>query len=333
MDRKWIGLIVILAAAVALVIAGYLHLQHQRIYPSTDDAYVDGNVVPVASRVAGTLLDVSFAENDHVEAGQVIARLDPRDFDEALAKARAQLAKAEATLVQDRAMIAGSEAQIVVARSQAELARADLDRYTELQRKDSAPERQAEQARTGAAVADAQVVAAEKALVAARAKLGVDEKEVARYQAELSNAELQRGYCTIAAPAAGMIADKSAQPGQVVAPGQPLCRIVPLSGDDIWVDANFKETQLHRIHPGQPVVIEIDAIEGQKLRGTVSALSAGTGAAFALLPPENASGNWVKIVQRLPVRIELAADAAATARLRLGLSAQVTVDTRTADQR
>jgi membrane fusion protein, multidrug efflux system len=333
MNRKWFGLIVIVVAAVALVITGYLHLRHGRIYPSTEDAYLGGNVVTVASRVPGTLAEVLVAENDHVTAGQVVARLDPRDYDEAVAKAQAQLAKAAATLVQDQALIAGAEAQIAVARSQTVQAHADRQRYAALQEKDSLPERQAEQARTAAAVADAQVVAAEKALVAARAKLGVDEQEVARYQAELDNAELQRTYCTVTAPQAGMIADRSAQLGQVVAPAQPLCRVVPLSGDDIWVEANFKETQLHRIQPGQPVTIEFDAIEGHEFRGTVSAISAGTGAAFALLPPENASGNWVKIVQRLPVRIKLDQTDIAQARLRLGLSAHVIVDTRAAGQR
>jgi membrane fusion protein (multidrug efflux system) len=332
MNRKWIGLVVIFAAAVALVVAGYFHLRHGRIYPSTDDAYVGGTVVPVASRVPGTLVEVPVAENDHVEAGQVIAQLDPRDFDEAVARAQAQLARAQAQLAQDEAQIARAEAEIEVARSQADLARLDRDRYASLQKKGSTPERQAEQARTAAAVAEAQLAAAEKALVAVRAKLSADEKDVARYQAELSNAQLQRSYCTITAPCAGMIADKSAQAGQVVVPAQPLCRVVPLSGTDIWIDANFKESQLHRIRAGQPVTIEVDAIENHEFRGTVSALSAGTGAAFALLPPENASGNWVKIVQRLPVRVMLADGDEQLKRLRLGLSTRVTVDTRAGDQ-
>ncbi len=333
MNRKWIGLIVIVVVAIGLVFAGYLHLQHGRIFPSTDDAYVGGTVYPMASRVHGTLTDVLVSENERVEAGAVVARLDARDLDEAVSKSEAQLAKAQAVLEQDRANIAGAQAQIEVARSQADQARADRARYSALQEKGSAPERQAEQARTTSAVADAQVSAAEKALVAARARLTVDEKEVARYKAELSNARLQRSYTTVTAPVGGMVADKSASVGQVVQAGQPLCRIVPLEGDDVYVDANFKETQLQRIRPGQPVTIEVDAIADHEFEGTVSAIGAGTGAAFALLPPENASGNWVKIVQRIPVRVKFNGGDSEAYRLRLGLSTKVTVDTRSVDAR
>lgn len=333
MSKKWIGLVVIVVGAAALVVVGLLHLRHGRVYPATENAYVSGNVVPIAGRIGGTVTEVRFAENERVEAGQVLVQLDPRDLDEAVRKAEAQLAKAQALLAQDQAQIAGAQAQIDVARSQAEQAVSDRERYQALEARGSAPQRQAEQARTAANTAQAQVEAARKALAAAQAKLAVDQEDVARYDAELANARLQRTYCTITAPTTGMAADKSVQPGQVIAPGQPLCRVAPLAGADIWIDANFKETQLQRIRPGQPVTIEVDALGDHVLHGTVADLSAGTGAAFALLPPENASGNWVKIVQRLPVRITLAAGDAAADRLRLGLSATVTVDTRGAGER
>jgi membrane fusion protein (multidrug efflux system) len=331
-NKKWIGLTVILVGAAALSITGWLHLQHQRIFPTTDNAYVGGDVFAVASRVPGILVEVAFADNQHVDAGQVLARLDPRDFDLAVARAEAEVAKAEASLAVDEAQIAGAEAQLLVARSEAEQARLDRDRYATLQERGSAPGRQAEQAATAARVAEAQVAAAAKALAAARAKLAMDEKAVAKAQAELDNARLQRDYCTIVAPTAGTVADKSAQPGQVVAPGQPLCRLAPLAGTSIWVDANYKETQLHRIRAGQPATITVDAIADHEFRGTVATFSPGTGAAFALLPPENASGNWVKIVQRLPVRIALAPGDPLLDRLRLGLSAEVSVDTRAAGE-
>jgi membrane fusion protein (multidrug efflux system) len=333
MQRRWIGLGVIGIALLGLVTAGMLHWRHGRIFPSTEDAYVSGDVTAVASRVAGTLQDVLVDEHAVVEEGQVIARLDARDFDAALADADAGLAKAQATLTLDEAQIAGAEAQIAVAHSQAELAHADLDRYTALQRSGSAPERQYEQAVSSSGVADAQLRVAEKALTAARARLAVDQQGLAKSQAERDHAALQRSYCTITAPCTGMIADKSAQPGQVISPGQPLCRIASLKGNHIWVDANFKETQLQRIRPGQPVEIRVDADKAHIYHGTVAALSAGTGAAFSLLPPENASGNWVKVVQRLPVRIALDAGNDAVPRLRLGLSARVTVDTRSPEDR
>lgn len=328
MKKKWIGLTVILIGGAALVVTGYLHWQHGQIFPTTENAYLGGDVFAVASRVPGTLLQVGFSENERVTAGQILAELDPRDFDMGVTRAEAEVAKAEASLALDEAQIAGAEAQLLMARSEAAQAKADRDRYAVLQQKGSAPERQYEQAQTTAAVAAARVTAAEKALAAAHAKLTVDQKSVVKSQAELANARLQRGYCTITAPCDGIVADKSAQPGQVVAPGQPLCRVAPLSDGHLWVNANFKETQLHRIRPGQRAVIKVDAIRDHEFQGTVATLSAGTGASFALLPPENASGNWVKIVQRLPVRIVLDAGDPLAGRLRLGLSAEVTVDTR-----
>lgn len=327
-SKKWIGLVVIVLGTVALAVAGWLHWTHGQKFPSTDNAYVGGDVYAVASRVPGTLVAVNFKENGRVEAGQVMAELDPADFEMAIARAEAEAAKAQAALALDEAQIAGAEAQLLVARSEAEQARADRDRYATLEERGSAAGRQSETARTAAAVAEAQVTAATKALAAARAKLGVDQKAVAKAEAELANARLQRGYCTITAPASGLVADKSAQPGQVIAPGQPLCRVAPLEGEHLWVDANFKETQLHRIAVGQEVEVEVDAVPGHAFKGRVADLGAGTGASFALLPPENASGNWVKIVQRLPVRIALLPGDAELARLRLGLSCKVSVDTR-----
>jgi len=330
--KKWIGLTVIIAAALALALTGYLHWRHGLLYPSTENAYVQGDVTPLASRIPGSLEEVLIEDNMWVQEGQVIARLDPRDYDQAISEAKADLAKAQAVLELDRAQIAGAEAQLVVVRSQAELARSDQARYTDLQQKGSVAERQYEQANTAAAVAEAQVIAAQKSLSALRAKLEVDREEVGSMQACYDLAVLRRSYCTITAPTAGMVADKSAQPGQVVTPGQPLCRLASLSVGHVWVEANFKETQLHRIRAGQTATVTFDAHEGHKYRGRVEALSAGTGATFALLPPQNATGNWVKIVQRLPVRLALDLTDAEARELRLGLSATVMVDTRSLDE-
>lgn len=327
MKKKWIGLVVILVGSAALVVFGILHYKHGKVFPSTDNAYVGGDVFPVASRVPGTLLEVNFSENQQVLSEEVLARLDPADFELAIIKAEAKVAKAQASLALSEAQIAGAGAQVLMARSEEDQAKADRDRYAFLQERDSAPAQQYERALTAAEVATAQVEAAEKALAAARAKLEVDRRSVGEAQAELANARQQLTYCTILAPVSGYVADKSAQPGQVLAPGQPLCRVVPLVQQHLWVNANFKETQLHRIKPGQRATIQVDAVEHHDFQGTVSDLSAGTGSAFALLPPENASGNWVKIVQRLPVRILLDEGDPLTDRLRLGLSARVTVDT------
>lgn len=328
MKKKWLGLTVILVAGLAFVVAGWLNWKHGRIYPSTADAYVGGDVTVVSSRVPGTLLAVKVKSHESVAQGQVIAEIDPRDYDQAVAETQAELAKAEATLEQDRALIAGAQAQIVVARSQAALARADRDRYADLQRNGSIPERQAEQAATNSEVAAAQLTAAQRALSAARAKLVVDEKNRAQVAAKGDRAALQRSYCTVVAPCAGVVAEKAGQPGQVVAAGQPLCRIATLTSDHIWVDANYKETQIVRIRPGQSATVTVHAQGGREYHGRVEAISAGTGASFSLLPAENATGNWVEIVQRVPVRILLDNGESPALSLRLGLSAHVTIDTR-----
>ncbi|MHB8079675.1 MAG: HlyD family secretion protein [Candidatus Krumholzibacteriia bacterium] len=333
MKKKWIGLTVILVAGLGFVVAGWLNWKHGRLYPSTADAYVGGDVTTVASRVPGTLLAVDVQSHETVVQGQVVAELDPRDFDQAVSEAQAELAKAEATLEQDRALIAGAQAQIVVARSQAELARVDRDRYADLKRNGSIPERQAEQAATNSEVAAAQLTAAQRALTAAQARLLVDERNRTQVAAKGERAALQRSYCTVVAPCAGVVADKSAQPGQVVAAGQPLCRIAALAAGHVWVEANFKETQLGRIRAGQPATVTVHAEGKREYHGRVEAISAGTGSSFSLLPAENATGNWVEIVQRVPVRIVLDDAESPAQSLRLGLSAHVTIDTRGAGDR
>jgi len=332
MSKKTIGLIVILAGAVVLALTAWLHWRHGRIFPTTSDAYVGGDVTTVSSRVPGTLVSVEVRENQVVGAGQVIAQLDPRDYDQAVAEADADLTKAKSTLELDRAQIAGAEAQIAVARSEAAQARADQERYAALQRTGSIPARQSETATTAAQVAESRLDAARKALTATQARLTVDEKDIGQKQAKYDLAVLRRSYCAITAPAAGMIADKSALPGQVVTAGQPLCRIASLDAQHLWVDANFKETQIARIRPGQPATIEVHAEGNRVYHGKVEAISAGTGASFSLLPPENATGNWVEIVQRVPVRILLDSREDPQESLRLGLSAHVTIDTRSAGE-
>lgn len=326
MSKRWLGLAVILVFAAALVGLGWHNWQHGQIYPTTDNAYVDADVTPVASRIPGTLLQVNITNDGIVREGDVIAELDPRDFDQAVAKQQATLATAEAAVALQEARIAGARAQVAAAEAQTELARTDLERFTALDERGSAARRQYDQALAASRVAEAQLVAARKSLQAAEAGLAADQAAVRKAHTGLDNAVLQRSYCTIVAPCDGIVADKSAAAGQVVAPGQPLCRLARLAGEHVWIAANFKETQLKRIRVGQPVSFRIDADDSREFKGHVASLSAGSGAAFSLLPPENATGNWIKVVQRLPVRIDF--DEEVPARLlRLGLSCEVTVDT------
>ena len=331
MSKRWLGLAIILVFSAALVLLGWRHWEHGQLYPATENAYINADVTPVASRVPGMLLQVNVSNDQFVRQGTVIAQLDPRDFDQAVAKQQATVATAEAAISLQEARIAGAEAQVTAADAQTRLAQTDLKRFTALDERGSAARRQYDQAVAASAVAEAQLAAAGKSLLAARAGLTAEQATLTKAHTGLDNAVLQRSYCTIVAPCDGVVADKFAAVGQVVAPGQPLCRLAQLNGEHVWIEANFKETQLKRIRVGQPATIRIDADDEHEFKGHVASLSAGSGAAFSLLPPENATGNWIKVVQRLPVRIIL--DEEVPARLlRLGLSCEVKVDTNGPEQ-
>ncbi len=325
--KKWIGLGVILVFTGAMAVAWRVYWKHEQLYPSTGDAYVAGDIYQVSARIPGTILKLAVDENQVIARGAIIAELDPRDMDRAVNRAKAALDRAKAVPATIRARIAQARAEVQAAASDLRLKKTDLARFTELVAKSSIPKRTYDQAVVAEAVAAAREVAAQKALSAAQAQLVVSRRAVEIARQALMEAELKRSYCTIRSPVAGVVSKKTAHVGQVIAPGQPLCAVVPLEGEHVWIEANFKETQLARIHPGQPVRFHTDVEPGKEYRGTVESLSAGTGAAFSLLPPENATGNWVKIVQRLPVRIAVDKSSDAGRSLRLGLSVHVTIDT------
>jgi membrane fusion protein (multidrug efflux system) len=327
MLKKLISLAFILLVAAAITVAGVRYWKHAQVHPNTEDAYVSGDVFSIASRIQGTLLTVEVMENEPVKQGQAIATLDPRDYDAQVEQARTALEEARSTLATNRAQIAQERAKIEANRSRLDLARVNLQRISELYRRDSVPKQRYDDAVAAERVASADTAASEKALAAVEANLVVAERRIKLQEVRLANAELTRSYCTIVSPIEGIVSKKGAQVGQVVAPGQPLCAVVPLTGEHIWVEANFKETQLQRIRVGQPVTFRTDVNPDRTYTGWVESLSAGTGAAFSLLPPENATGNWVKIVQRLPVRIAIDPASNADHSLRLGLSTHVEVDT------
>jgi membrane fusion protein, multidrug efflux system len=327
MAKKWISLAVILLVVAAIVLAAYRYWRHSQVHPNTEDAYVSGDVFSVASRVPGTLLTVEVIENQRVTKGQVITTLDPRDFDARVQQASSALDEARSMLATNRAQIAQAKAKANADRSRLELARINLQRFSELYNRSSVPKQRHDDAVSAEQVASAEAAASQQALAAVEANLVVAEQRVKLQEIRLADAELTRSYCTIVAPSDGVVSKKSAEVGEVVAPGQPLCAVVPLEGDHIWVEANFKESELRRIQPGHPATFSTDVNPSRTYRGWVESLSAGTGAAFSLLPPENATGNWVKVVQRLPVRIAIDPQSNADHSLRLGLSAHVEVDT------
>jgi membrane fusion protein (multidrug efflux system) len=325
--KKWVSLSILALAVIAGAIAGYARWKHNQVYLSTEDAYVRGHIYTVASKVPGTLLSVDVDENQAVKIGQVIATIDPKDYDAEIAKAEASLAEAHAALATNQAQIAQAQAQVAAAQSQLGLAQIEKNRLSALYERQSLPKQKYDQAVSAESVALAQKTAAQKSVAAARAMLDVNRKKIEKAQASLDAAKLQRSYCTIVSPADGTVSRKSAEPGNVVAPGQPLCAVVPLAAQEIWVDANFKETQLKNVRVGQKATIRADIDKSRTYSGTVESLSAGTGAVFSLLPPENATGNWVKVVQRVPVRIKLDPGTDPDHNLRLGLTVTAVIDT------
>lgn len=324
--KKWVSLSVIVGGALLGTGWAYVRWRRSQIFVETDDAYVKGHIVTVAPRIAAPLLSVDVAENESVRAGQVIATLDPKDYDAALARADASLAEASSALALNQAQIAQARAQLKASESQKDLAELEKQRQSALFERNSIPKQKYDQAMTAEQVAAAQVEASRKQVAAAQGALAVSRGKVSVAQAAFAQARLNRSYCTITAPVAGVVSRKMAEPGVVVATGQPLLAVVPLGQEEIWVEANFKETQLKNVQPGQKVKLKAD-VDDRVFTGRVESLAAGTGPVFSLLPAENATGNWVKVVQRVPVKIALDPATSINRRLCLGMSVDVEIDT------
>ena len=343
--RKKIVLSVVAILGVLLLVWAFQKWSYGRSHESTDNAQIDGHIVPVLAKVGGYVKTVNVSENDHVNAGQLLVQLDDADYRVRLQQAQADLAAAEATAggggfagqaqaqVQSAAgQRAALDAQIGAARANANKADADLARARELAAKQIISKQQLDAAQASADVAHANLLAAERQALAAGGSVNTAEAGVrvanartlaARAAAE--NAQLQLDYTRITAPASGEVSRKQVEVGQLVSAGQPLLSIVADTG--VWVTANFKETQLADIRPGQPVEFEVDAYGGCKGEGKVASVSGATGAKFALLPPDNATGNFTKVVQRVPVRIAVTRPCPGNYPLRPGLSAVVHVNT------
>ncbi len=362
----------LIAAAVVVIVVVVLLWRHYSVRESTDDAQIDGHVNPVAARVAGTVIEVLVDDNQLVNRGALLVRIDPRDYQVALARAQADLAENEAsaraahttvpltsttTIAQEtgassdvaeaEARRAAAAAQLKEAEARERQSAADLERLKPLAAKDEISRQQLDAAVTAAdaahaarEAAQAAVAGAEKAVVAARARLaqaqtGREQVDIVAARAASANAKVEMAraaveqaklnltYTEVRAPVTGVVSRRSVEVGQVVQPGQPLLALVNL--EDVWVTANFKENQLASIRVGQPVSIKVDAFGGRTFRGQVDSIAAATGARFSLLPPENATGNYVKVVQRVPVKIVFEPGQDPEHRLRPGMSVVPTV--------
>jgi membrane fusion protein (multidrug efflux system) len=343
--KKKIVLPIVGVVALLILFWAFQKWSYGRTHQSTDNAQVDGHIVPVLAKVGGFVKSVSVNENDHVTAGQLLVQLNDEDYAVRLQQAQADLAAAEATAGgsgfagQAQAQVQSAagqrsalDAQIGAARANANKADADLARAKELAAKQIISKQQLDAAQAMADVAHANLLAAQRQALAAGGTVNTAEAGVrvasARTlaaRAAVANAQLQLDYTRITSPALGEVSRKQVEVGQLVAPGQPLLSIVADTG--VWVTANFKETQLAKIHPGQPVEFSVDAYGGCVAEGKVESVSGATGAKFALLPPDNATGNFTKVVQRVPVRIAVTRPCGGNRPLRPGLSVDVHVDT------
>jgi membrane fusion protein, multidrug efflux system len=388
-----------IAAVVVLAVILVFWLR-SRGHEATDDAQVDGRITQIAAKVGGPVLKVNVDNNNAVGAGTVLVQIDPRDYEVAVEKAKAELADAQANAAaattnvpisriettagvntasggvqQAEAGVTGAEREIQVAQANVVSAQArqrekeaaatkaarDVERFRGLVAKDEISQQQfdaavaaADAARASADAAKSEVIAAQGAITvaeqraqqmrgaAAQARAGLAtaqtapqqlqvtqaraaaaQARVAQAQAALKQAQLNLEYTAIKAPGSGIVSRKAVEPGQIVQPGQPLMAIVDL--EKIWITANFKETQLKSMRPGQKAKVEVDALGGREFEGHIDSIAAATGAKFSLLPPENATGNFVKVVQRIPVKIYLEAGQDPDHRLRPGMSVTPTV--------
>ncbi|MGB8789877.1 MAG: HlyD family secretion protein [Candidatus Acidiferrales bacterium] len=354
----------LIAGILVLLVGGFALWHYFAEYENTDDAEVDGHINPISARVSGYVNKVNVDDNQYVEAGTVLVEIDPKDYQVAVVKAKADLASAEASAAaagqnvpitslntssqiesaqadveNAKAAIAGAQQQFDAAKAQLDQAQAndvkaqsDLERYKQLVAKQEISQQQYDQAVAAARGSAAGVTAARASASAAeqgvhqtqsrllqaeaalreagtapqqmavsKANFSSADAGVTQKQAALEQAELNLQYCTIVAPVAGVV-NKNVEIGMNVQPGQQLLSIVPL--DDVWVTADFKETQLKYMRPGQPAEISVDAF-GRTYKGKVDSIAGASGSRFSLLPPENATGNFVKVVQRVPVKIVL----------------------------
>jgi membrane fusion protein, multidrug efflux system len=304
---------------VILVVRGLILWLFLRQYVLTDDAFIDGHVTQVSPQISARVLRLHIQDNQFVHKDELLVELDPTDFQVALAQAKAQMASSQGRLEQARAQIASAKAAVDQALAEVQAAQIffdnasrDMRRYNEVDERARSQQRldNATTAQKSAAAqldkAKAARTSAEANVTTAQASIKASEGELQAAQAGVKRAEVNLGYCEILSPVDGRVTERTVETGNYVTSGQTLFMVVD---PNVWVAANFKETQLTHLRPGQPVTIKVDAFPEQKFRGSVDSIQAGSGSRFSVLPAENATGNYVKVVQRIPVKIRFEHDA------------------------
>ncbi|WP_462401851.1 HlyD family secretion protein [Pseudomonas sp. Marseille-QA0332] len=337
-NRKTLVIGSVLAVAVLAAIVGPWMLgSDQR--QTTNDAYVAADYTVVAPKVAGFIKQVLVEDNQQVKAGQLLASIDERDYQAALDAAEAQLlvakahsADARATLERQAALIAQAEAAVKAVQAEKAFAEHELGRYSRLAEQGAGTVQNAQQARSQGDQARANLAKAQAAAVAARKQVDILQAQVAsadgqlkRAEAEVEKARLDLSYTRITAPLDGMVGERALRVGAYVNPGARLLSVVPLQR--AYVIGNFQETQLTHVRTGQPVSVKVDTFSGETLHGHVDSIAPATGVTFAAVKPDNATGNFTKVVQRIPVKVVFDAGQPLLERLRVGMSVEATIDT------
>lgn len=327
MIKKFINSIIALCVIALLSAFAVWYFHYQNIHPSTDNAYVQAHTVSIAPQINATVQTVLIKNNETVTAGQTLIQLDPKPFEIALKKAQANLSNTEQTVKAEEADVTTAKANVAQAQAVLINSQKNADRVLSLVKQKLIPQAQGDQATSDLSVAEASVKQAQAQLTAAQQTLGDTGDQNAAIQAaksDIASAKLNLQYTTIKAPNSGQVANLTVRPGDQLTAYNAIFSIV--SNQQWWVDANFKETQLAHIKKGQTVRITTDMYPDHTYSGVVDSISIGSGTSFSLLPTENATGNWVKVTQRFPVKI-LITDNSTAFPLRLGASAKVTVDT------
>ncbi|RCH53805.1 HlyD family secretion protein [Mucilaginibacter hurinus] len=326
---------IVLLGGIIFGVKEYIYYSN---HEDTDDAQIDADISPVVARVGGYVDTIFFEENTHVNKGQLLIKIDDRDLKVKVEQAEAAQSGANAGIDVGQSQIsataatsAGAKAEVTSAAARLEKVRKDYERYANLVKDGSITQQLFDQAKSDLQVAQATYRAAQEKYNATLEQVGTTRRQLEvtntgadKTQADVDYAKLQLSYTQIKAPASGLAAKKNVQVGQLVQPGQTLFAIV--NDNSLFITANFKETQLNKIRNGQTVNVEVDAFPDMELTGTVYNFSPATGAKFALLPPDNATGNFVKVVQRVPVKIKINATKEQLAMLRPGMSVNVSVN-------
>jgi membrane fusion protein, multidrug efflux system len=328
LNKKQRGGLVLLVLLICGAIFGVRQYVHAKTHIETDDAFIESHIHSISSRIPAMVKRVAVTDNQFVHKGDVLVELDDSDYRARMSTAAAALEMAKNETSGDYAQIESARATIGLSAAKLDQAELDLKRGEALFAKEVIPREQLEKLETAKKVAQMQLREAQEAERRAKAMVGVaangsKSARIAQKQGELQTASLNLSYSRIVAPNDGYITKKNVEQGNYVQPGQALMALVTL--EDAWITANYKESQLTHVRPGQPVDFTVDAYPGHSFRGNVDSIMAGTGAAFSMLPPENATGNYVKVIQRVPVKIAIDKRSDPEHLLRVGMSVVPTI--------